>query len=85
MILDTIITEENKFKKTLEQGLKEFEKGADPFVLATSYGFPIELTLELAGEKGRVINVEDFNKKMAEHQEKSRTGAAGMFKGGLAN
>ncbi len=82
----TIFTEEeSKFRKTLEQGLKEFEKGIDPFILATTYGFPIELTIELAHEKGATIDVDDFKKKMAEHQELSRTSSAGMFKGGLAN
>jgi len=77
--------EENKFRETLERGLKEFEKGIDPFILATTYGFPIELTLELAKEKGQDINLEDFNKKMSEHQKLSQTSSAGMFKGGLAN
>jgi alanyl-tRNA synthetase len=77
--------EENKFRETLKHGLKEFEKGEDPFVLATTYGFPIELTLELAKEKGITIDLEDFNKKMAEHQKLSQTASAGMFKGGLAN
>lgn len=80
-----ILDEIDKFTKTLEQGLKEFEKGTDPFILATTYGFPIELTEELAKEKGVVINREDFNKKMAEHQKLSQTSSAGMFKGGLAN
>jgi alanyl-tRNA synthetase len=77
--------EEEKFRTTLERGLKEFEKGIDPFVLFTTYGFPIELTLELAKEKGKDIDLDDFNKKMAEHQKLSQTSSAGMFKGGLAN
>lgn len=77
--------EEIKFRKTLEAGLKEFEKGVDPFELATTYGFPIELTQELAKEKGIHIDLEDFHKKMKAHQELSRTSSAGMFKGGLAN
>jgi alanyl-tRNA synthetase len=77
--------EENKFRQTLQNGLKEFEKGVDPFILATTYGFPIELTLELAKENGRMIDLEDFNKKMTEHQKLSHTSSAGMFKGGLAN
>lgn len=77
--------EEQKFRKTLEHGLKEFEKGIDPFVLATTYGFPIELTVELAKEQGKDIDLEDFHKKMAEHQKLSQTSSAGMFKGGLAN
>jgi len=77
--------EEIKFRQTLEKGLKEFEKGEDPFVLFTTYGFPIELTEELAREKGININRDDFDKKLKEHQELSRTASAGMFKGGLAN
>ena len=77
--------EENKFRETLERGLKEFEKGIDPFILATTYGFPIELTLELAKEKGIEVDLEKFKEKMAEHQKLSQTSSAGMFKGGLAN
>jgi alanyl-tRNA synthetase len=81
-----IINEEvDKFSKTLENGLKEFEKGTDPFILATTYGFPIELTEELAAEKGIVIDRAKFDAEMKEHQDKSRTSSAGMFKGGLAN
>jgi len=80
-----ILDEEMQFRKTLEYGLREFEKGVDPFVLATTYGFPIELTQELAKEKGIEINIEDFKKKMAEHQKLSQTAAAGMFKGGLSS
>jgi len=77
--------EENRFRQTLEKGLKEFEKGTDPFILFTTYGFPIELTLELAKEKGKGIDLENFNNKMAEHQKLSQTASAGMFKGGLVN
>ncbi|MBU1728256.1 alanine--tRNA ligase [Patescibacteria group bacterium] len=77
--------EANKFKETLEKGMKEFEKGVDPFILFTTYGFPIELTEELAEEKGIEIDREDFDKKMAEHQKLSQTASAGMFKGGLAS
>ena len=77
--------EENKFSQTLHHGLKEFERGIDPFILATTYGFPVELTLELAKEKGIEVDMEDFNRKMAEHQKLSQTSSAGMFKGGLAN
>lgn len=82
---ETIRTECRKFEHTLEQGIKEFEKGVDPFVLATTYGFPIELTLELAKEKGIDIDLADFHSKMSEHQKLSQTAGAGMFKGGLAN
>ena len=77
--------EESKFRQTLEKGLKEFEKGTDPFILFTTYGFPIELTCELAKEKGNKIDLEDFNNKLQEHQKLSQTSSAGMFKGGLAN
>ncbi len=84
-IIDEINNEETKFRETLVKGLKEFEKGTDPFVLATTYGFPIELTEELAKEKGIVIDMTDFNNKMSEHQKLSQTSSAGMFKGGLAN
>ena len=84
--INGVIFEEcDKFQSTITHGFKEFEKGVDPFILATTYGFPIELTLELAAEKGRKIDMEDFNQKMAEHQKLSQTASAGMFKGGLAN
>ncbi|MDD3662690.1 MAG: alanine--tRNA ligase [Candidatus Pacebacteria bacterium] len=85
IIKEEIEKEENKFRETLNKGLKEFEKGIDPFILFTTYGFPIELTEELAKEKGIKIEREDFNKKMEEHQKLSQTASAGMFKGGLAN
>lgn len=77
--------EEIKFRETLERGIRKFEIGMDPFILVTTYGFPIELIQELAKEKGIKINLEDFHKKMAEHQKLSQTASAGMFKGGLAN
>jgi alanyl-tRNA synthetase len=80
-----ILDEFDKFSKTLEHGLKEFEKGIDPFTLATTYGFPIELTEELAHEKGITIDRAKFDEEMKAHQEKSRSSSAGMFKGGLAN
>lgn len=84
--IESVITqEEDKFSKTLESGLKEFEKGADPFILATTYGFPIELTMELAQEKGIVIDRTAFDAQMKAHQEASRAGAEQKFKGGLAN
>lgn len=77
--------EENKFLNTLEKGLKEFEKGErDAFLLFTSYGFPVEMTIELAREKGESIDLDLFNQKMKEHQDKSRAGAEQKFKGGLA-
>ncbi len=82
-IFEEIEKEEQKFRKTLKDGLKEFSKGTDPFILATTYGFPIELTEELAAEKGIIIDRAKFDREMAEHQEKSRAGAEQKFKGGL--
>lgn len=77
--------EKEKFIQTLRDGEKEFERGTDAFILFTTYGFPIELTEELAKEKGLKIDKEDFYRKMSEHQKLSQTASAGMFKGGLAN
>jgi alanyl-tRNA synthetase len=83
-IRNGIREEELKFRKTLERGLREFEKGErDAFVLFTSYGFPLEMTFELAKERGENIDTADFEAKMKEHQNMSRTAAEGMFKGGL--
>ena len=84
-IITIVQREEEKFEKTLEEGLKQFEKGLDAFELYTTYGFPLELTMELAKEKRKTVNVEEFNKKFKKHQELSRTASAGMFKGGLAD
>lgn len=84
-ILEQLIQEEERFNKTLEKGLKEFEKGTDPFILFTTYGFPIEMTEELAKEKGIKINREKFQKDFEKHQELSRTAIAGRFKSGLAD
>jgi alanyl-tRNA synthetase len=84
-IITIVQREEERFEKTLEEGLKQFEKGLDAFELYTTYGFPLELTMELAKEKRKTVNVEEFNKKFKEHRELSRTASAGMFKGGLAD
>ena len=73
--------EEQKFVKTLAEGKKELEKSTDPFILWTTYGFPIELTVEL--RKG--VDVADFDTKMKKHQDLSRAGAEHKFKGGLAD
>lgn len=93
IITDTITKEEEQFRKTLEKGLKEFAKlaekgsltGEDAFVLFTTYGFPYELTEELALEKELTVDRKDFVARMAEHQAKSRAGAEQKFKGGLAD
>ncbi len=84
IIKNEIKKEADKFHLTLANGLKEFEKGVDPFDLYQSFGFPIELTEEIAKEKGIHINRQDFDNKLKEHQDLSRTSSAGMFKGGLA-
>ena len=93
VVLEALRNEKNKFNKTLEKGLKEFEKatrnGNDidaltAFHLYDTYGFPIELTCELAYDNGLKVDVEGFNKKFQEHQELSRTASQGKFKGGLA-
>ncbi|MCD4760598.1 alanine--tRNA ligase, partial [bacterium] len=89
-ILDELSKEENKFLQTLEKGLKEFEKqknidGQTAFVLFSTYGFPLEMTEELAKEKGIEINKKDFEAEFKKHQDLSRTASAGMFKGGLAD
>lgn len=84
-IIEQLIQEEEKFNKTLEKGLKELEKGTDPFILFTTYGFPIELTQELIKEKGGKINLEKFEQEFKKHQELSRTATAGKFKSGLAD
>lgn len=85
--------EKIKFNKTLEKGLKEFEKiilkqsmidGTTAFHLYDTYGFPIELTIELANEKNISVDEKGFQEKMLEHQEKSRTASKGKFKGGLS-
>ncbi len=82
--------EESKFRKTLESGMKEFDKlsskdisGSDAFNLLQSFGFPIELTEELAKEKGIAVDVTTFETLKSEHAEASRTASAGKFKGGL--
>jgi len=83
-IIEQLIQEEERFNKTLEKGLKEFEKGTDPFILFTTYGFPIEMTEELAKEKGIKINKKRFQEELKKHKKLSRTATAGKFKGGLA-
>lgn len=85
--------EEDKFQKTLDKGLKEFEKmskdktihGHEAFLLFQSYGFPLEMTQELADEIGISVDIEGFNKEYKKHQELSRVGAEKKFKGGLSD
>ena len=93
-ILCELQKEEDKFTLTLEKGLKEFHRfveapgvmsGKDAFLLFQSYGFPIEMTVELAGELGKKVDVSGFNNEFEKHQELSRSSTSGMFKGGLAD
>lgn len=86
----TIGTEILKFQTTLQRGLKEFTKlklidGKTAFYLFQSYGFPWELTAELANEQGQTINRVEFETEFKKHQQLSRSTSAGMFKGGLAD
>jgi len=81
---EVIAEEIAKFEKTLDLGLKQFEKGVDPFVLFTTYGFPVELTTEIAGERGIEIDRRKFEEDFKKHQEISRIGAEQKFKGGLS-
>jgi alanyl-tRNA synthetase len=90
VVLEVLRNEKEKFNRTLEKGLREFEKvsdkdidGVTAFHLFDTFGFPIELTEELALEKGLKVDIDGFNAKFKEHQELSRTASQGQFKGGL--
>lgn len=94
-ILSILATEQKKFARTIEKGLREFEKmikelpdknipDSFAFKLYDTYGFPIELTMELATEKGYQVNQAGFDALFKAHQEKSRAGSKEKFKGGLA-
>ncbi|PIN78014.1 alanine--tRNA ligase [Candidatus Woesearchaeota archaeon CG10_big_fil_rev_8_21_14_0_10_34_12] len=94
-ILEQIEKEETRFRETLASGLRYFEKitkeskgtisGKDAFLLYQSYGFPIEITQELAKEKNLKVDMKSYEKEAEIHQEKSRTAAEGRFKSGLAD
>ena len=92
-VLEVLKNEKEKFNRTLEKGLREFEKvtrdnkdidAATAFRLYDTYGFPIELTVELAKERNLNVDEEGFKEKFKAHQELSRTASAGQFKGGLS-
>ena len=97
-IKSVIIEEKDKFEKTLERGEREFNKivnrmknegkdtisGQDLFTLYETYGFPPEVTQDLAREVGLKVDTTEFDKLFKEHQEKSRMGSEQKFKGGLA-
>jgi len=93
-ILKIMKEEETKFNKTLDKGLRVFNKiiknkktlsGKDAFLLYQSYGFPIEMTEELAREKKIKTNKKEFEKELAKHQKLSRTASKGVFGSGLAD
>ena len=95
-INDELKKEEDKFNTTLNAGERLFNKviakaedklisGSDAFKLFDTFGFPLEMTIELASERDYKVDVEGFHEKFREHQEKSKTIDAGSFKGGLAD
>ncbi len=95
-ILNELFKEYKKFNNTLKDGERLFYKtikhlegntlsGKDAFKLFDTFGYPIEMTMELAKENNLTVNLEEFNECFKEHQEKSRTIDAGSFKGGLAD
>ncbi len=95
VIVDLLKKEEEQFGKTLGDGLKQFKKiseksgktidGTNAFHLYDTYGFPIEMTKELANEERKTVDEEGFKKAFEEHQAKSRAGAEKRFAGGLAD
>jgi alanyl-tRNA synthetase len=93
-IITELEKEEAKFARTLEKGLREFSKmaalsdvisGKDAFLLFQSYGFPIEMTQELALEQGISVDLVVFEEEYEKHQKLSRSSTTGKFKGGLAD
>lgn len=96
-IFEELEKEENKFSKTLQQGIREFEKvalalsaggeidGVTAFHLYDTYGFPVEITNEMAREKGLTVDVKGYEAAYAEHQAKSRVGSEQKFACGLAD
>jgi len=96
-IFSSITSEEEKFNKTLDRGLRIADKMFDElgdvkelsselsFRLYDTFGFPIELTKELADERGVSVDLKGFEERFKEHQDKSRAGAEQKFKGGLAD
>ena len=96
-VLEQLRLEEERFAKTLEQGTKEFEKLVDKlkisgtlsgrlaFRLYDTFGFPIEMTQELARENDLKVDIDGFNAAFKKHQELSKAGSEQKFKGGLAD
>ena len=96
-IMEELQKEEKKFQNTLKQGMKKFDaltagkepgfvvSGTDAFDLQQSYGFPVEITQEIAKERGFDVDISGFEKEKEAHQALSRKGAEKKFKGGLAD
>ena len=95
-VLDQLALEETRFAKTLKQGNREFEKlaqrvkdgridGESAFHLYDTYGFPVEMTCELAKDAGLTVDMEGFKECFKKHQATSQAGAEHRFKGGLAD
>lgn len=99
-ITEQLVLEEQRFARTLKQGEREFEKilqsiekynlpkiidGKRAFKLYDTYGFPIEMTMELAAEHGLPVDAEGFEQHFKQHQQLSQAGAEQRFKGGLAD
>jgi alanyl-tRNA synthetase len=93
-VLNELQIEETKFRNTLEKGLRKFQQmtvkkqkmsGKDAFLLYQSFGFPLEMTRELAQEKGISVDEKGFTKEFERHQLLSRAGATKRFKGGLSD
>jgi alanyl-tRNA synthetase len=92
VIREEILEEEKRFRRTLLDGMKEFTKlstgkitGKEAFKLFSTYGFPFEMTRELAHERSIAIDEEGFKEEMQKHQDISRMGSEKKFKGGLAD
>lgn len=92
MVMETIDEEMDKFSKSLDRGLKEYKNFSDSqldalnaFNLYQSHGFPFEISQELFKQRGKEINVDEYNEIYRKHKELSRTVSAKMFKGGLAD
>ncbi len=91
-IIEVISSEAKQFEKALQQGLQQFEKlaighisGNDAFILFSTYGFPIDMTVDLANKLGISVDKVGFMKEFEKHKEISRAGAEKKFKGGLAD
>ncbi len=93
-VMQNLVDEERKFRKTLGKALRRLERiietngtvtGKDAFLLFTSFGLPLEITREIAEEKGISIDMDEFRREFEHHREISRTATQGKFKGGLAD